>query len=128
MRKRKPSDVKYVAGLDFSISNPAVSILNRETGRITVHSLPSPAATCFAFKIDRWNHIADNILAVMPSFRHAPERCLLFMEDYAFGAVGRTFDIAEAAAIFKWKLHNQYKYSMAGLFYVAISHLKMLWV
>jgi crossover junction endodeoxyribonuclease RuvC len=47
------------------------------------------------------------------------------MENYAFGAKGRTFDIAEAASILKYQLLYEHEFNAKNFRLVSIQHLKM---
>lgn len=124
-RTKHPNDIRYIIGIDFSITNPATAVLNTRTKVETVKSLPTKPATHFKYKQERINHITETVMATLKPIVHYPDQCLIFMEDYAFGAVGRTFDIAETAGVLKYGLWENHHFVMTNLYFVAVSHLKM---
>lgn len=77
------------------------------------------------FKLKRHELIANTILKRIRKVRRYPKKSYVFIEDFAFNARGRTFDIAEAAGILKYRLHNDWKVPLSNIFLVSIQHIKM---
>jgi hypothetical protein len=77
------------------------------------------------FKLKRAELIANSVLKRIKKAKRYPKKSFVFIEDFAFNARGRTFDIAEAAGIFKYRLHHDWHVPLSNIFLVSIQHIKM---
>lgn len=108
--------IKYIIGIDYSISSPAFTILFSETDKFisyffnsykkksfhNLHTdffeLPYPQEERF----DRYIQLAKECLKIISMF--PPEETIIGIEGYAFGAKGKVFHIAENCGILKYLL------------------------
>ncbi len=104
-----------VAGIDYSLTSPAICVHEGDEWSYEncsfyymvqkeklAMSQPQFYATMYPeFKSDihRFDNLASWSLGILKA--HRVERC--FIEGYAFGAVGRVFQIAENAGVLKYK-------------------------
>lgn len=128
------TDKKYIVGIDYSLTSPAITEYygtewNYNSGDICHSCLASTERqwTRWAaipniivdkypeYKTDiaRYNALADWALHKIIKFNRRPE--MIYIEDYAYAATGRVFNIAENMAILKNKL------TYAGMRYIMIA-------
>lgn len=116
--------VRYIVGVDYSITSPGIAIFDTQKGLIeprkcnlyffdtkpskyeqkisTVHPLPYP--TSYEHNIERYDILAQRVINLV---QHLPVREVAFvMEDYALGAKGKVFNLAENMGILKYVLHK----------------------
>lgn len=63
--------------------------------------------------IQRFKNLANWALDCIGKHQTDVDRCTIYIEDYALGAKGRTFEIAENTGILKYLLeHVRYRYSL----------------
>jgi Holliday junction resolvasome RuvABC endonuclease subunit len=105
-----------VAGIDYSLTSPAICVHEGNVwnyDRCSFYYLVQKEKNMSAFSpfyptmypsykndVERFDNLASWTLGILKS--HKVERC--FIEGYAFGAVGRVFQIAENAGLLKYKL------------------------
>lgn len=119
-RTTKPT-AAYI-GIDMSITHPGVCVsVNRRT---TCEAFNTPGPHKFPHRIIRFDHIADLVIERISHGLRTPN-VFIMIEDYAFGAGGKTFEIAECCGILKWKLIHRVHVPPKRLLLVSTNHLKM---
>lgn len=120
-RKTRPT---YI-GIDFSIRSPGIAINNGKT--IVVDCLKTPPIHPKQENTKRLQRITNQIIRWIGEHNGIMDwsETKIFIEDYSFGAVGKTFDIAECVGILKYRLFFEYGLPFKNLFLVSIGHLKM---
>jgi Holliday junction resolvasome RuvABC endonuclease subunit len=107
-----------VAGIDYSLTSPAICVHNGQTwdyANCSFYYLVQKEKNTKAFfpfypqiylsyasDVERFDNLANWSIGILKA--HKVEKC--FIEGYAFGAVGRVFQIAENAGLLKhmlWK-------------------------
>lgn len=123
---RRIQTLRYLVGIDFSLSSSGIS-MNDGVSIKTLVTKPVPKPPKQQ-NTKRLHQITDQILHhIFDPFspRLSRKDTFIFLEDYAYGGMGKTFDIAECVGILKYKLHYTYKLPLENLFLVSIPHLKM---
>lgn len=113
-----------IAGIDFSLCGPAMTVYDSSLGDFTwenckVYFLTSKKKCCGSFlkdklssersdfdyqtKEERWQNLGNYFLNIIDK-EQIKAICL---EDYALGAKGMTFDIAEATGYLKMGIYNR---------------------
>lgn len=121
-KKEKPV---YVIGIDFSITEPGIVVYDSRTKLHSHRELELQSRKDFKYKVDRAKHVVDNIIYSLKQELINPDKIVIVMEDYAYGAKGRTFDIAEVASLLKNTLRHSYLFDFSRFWLVCIQHLKM---
>lgn len=104
-----------VAGIDYSLTSPAICVhigdewryencsfyylVNKEKNLNVFSPFYPTLYPSYSNDIERFDNLASWSLGILKSQR--VEKC--FIEGYAFGAVGRVFQIAENAGLLKYK-------------------------
>lgn len=104
-------------GIDFSLSSPAIAALTSPSdyklfflckikkatsyaGPLPLHGTPHVSYTSFEQRIDQ---ITDWALDIVKAY---PNNVSITLEDYAYGAAGKVFHIAENIGLLKHKLYK----------------------
>lgn len=124
-RVQEPSNKKAYVGIDFSLTSPGVSINNGKM--VIVKCLKAIPRKPKQRNTERLYEITSAILnQISPLWSEFNRKDIfIFIEDYAFGALGKTFDIAECVGILKYRLFYEYRMPFENLFLVSVSHLKL---
>jgi Holliday junction resolvasome RuvABC endonuclease subunit len=109
-----------IVGVDYSISCPCICILDpsREFSKSKFLFLSNRKRDVtagnshikvelhkpFTTEQERYDHISNSMVHFITS--NASEHPHVFIEDYAMGAKGKVFNIAENTGLFKHKLHQ----------------------
>lgn len=115
----------YYIGIDFSMNCTGMSI--RQGDKINTFSIKPHTSWKHLPPVHRLNRISNNIIqhmehCLLPSCRRCTFVCL---EDYAYGAVGKTFAIAECVGMLKFKLILKYGLPVENLILVSVPHVKL---
>lgn len=112
-------------GIDFSLSSTGISI--NDGNRVLTNHLNPVTKKSKQQNTNRLKEITDKVLYTFSGLwnRFNRKDIYIFIEDYAFGAVGKTFDIAECVGILKYRLFFEYKIPFENVFLVSVPHLKM---
>lgn len=124
MRKRKPPVKKHplVIGLDLSITSPGLCI-GISPDNFSSYLIKTPPAGKFGCPTERFNNISELILDMI--VRNVdPSQYFVVIEDYAYGATGHTFAIAENGGTFKHKLFYELGVPFNNLVVVSPGQLK----
>jgi hypothetical protein len=114
----------YIVGLDFSITEPGIVVYNSKLGLTYTRTFEKVERKDFKYKVDRAKAVVAHIIDQLHMELLNPNNLFIVMEDYAYGAKGRTFDIAETASILKYTLRQIYKFNFDNFKLVCIQHLK----
>lgn len=110
-------------GIDMSILNPGICY-NVGDQPPVCRSWTTPSAKLYKHRIERFDHIADQLIEVIsPALLHV--NTFVLIEDYAFSQGGKTFEIAECCGILKWKLIYRTGLPSSRLLLCSTTHLKM---
>jgi Holliday junction resolvasome RuvABC endonuclease subunit len=112
---------EYIAGIDYSLTSPAVCIAEIKNdcivfenckfhylkqnksqesfGKISAHEYPE-----YTDDIDRFTKLADWTIECIRWYHNRASH--VYLEDYAFAATGRVFNIGENTGILKQKLRS----------------------
>jgi len=121
------------AGIDYSITSPAICIYDEERNHYTFLSYSGASNVSgdveldwnnFSIRIykqrnkddfknnfERYNHIAEKMMIEFIKFEKNINSDCIAIEDYALGAKGRISDIVEATTLFKFRLFEK-KYDL----------------
>jgi Holliday junction resolvasome RuvABC endonuclease subunit len=110
-----------IVGVDYSISSPAICILGPAasfvessffflTSRKRDLEVSSENIKCelhkdYSTEQERYDHISNSCISFIES--HGNHSYHIIIEDYAMGAKGKVFNIAEATGLFKHKVHQR---------------------
>lgn len=130
MRTKKPTahpkGFQVFVGIDMSITSPGVCwSYARGTGKEYCGSWNTPVSYKRFHRIERFNHIADDVKKMFYFPNSDPRKLLAVIEDYAFAAGGRTFEIAECCGILKWKMIYEMNIPPQNIILCSTTHLKM---
>lgn len=124
---RRNTNPVYV-GLDFSLTSPGIAI--QKSGiygdGLSVDCLKPPPKKSPQYEPVRLATIADHVIEhieeKIPLYKN--RGVYIFIEDYAYGGMGKTFAIAECMGIIKYNLLNL-SIPHSHIFLVSIPHMKM---
>ena len=122
---RRISKPTYV-GIDFSLTSPGVAIQEGHEG-VTVEAIKTQKAIVPQKQTHRLNSISNAVIKPIVPFlqSHYIKDTYIFLEDYAYGGMGKTFAIAECVGMLKHKLLIGYGLPYKNLFLASIPHVKM---
>jgi len=122
---RRTSNPTYV-GIDFSLTSPGVAFQEEHEG-ITVAAVKTQKNTIPQKQTHRLHSISNAVIHQIAPFLQSKDikDTYIFLEDYAYGGMGKTFAIAECVGMLKYKLIMVYGLPYQNLFLVSIPHVKM---
>lgn len=128
VRRFRPNNNKTVfVGIDMSLTRPGICI-GTSSDNYSCISKKMPEGKKFPHPVFRYSHISDKIIASIIDYskmKNLKNGVVIVMEDYAYGASGHTFAIAENGGIFKYNLIMAGFPIHTSLFLVSTGHLKM---
>ena len=106
-----------IAGIDYSLTSPAICILNGDTwcwDNLTFYFLtdkPTRAKTYLdkihGERLQDWNHEAERYCSIADWAKELVIGCGdVALEGYSYGSKGKVFNIAENTGILKYKLYE----------------------
>lgn len=133
-------DIDTFVGIDYSLSSPALAIYQGSAKNFSwkkvifyyfmkdqpsfkkdwkkngkVWCVGNSYECDYRTNIERFSRIGNWVLDCIGIHQTDVEKCRIVIEDYALGAKGRTFEIAENTGILKYKLETtRYKYEVAS--------------
>ena len=125
MRKKIKNKKRHVVvvGVDLSLTSPGICV-GRSRINYQCESFQPPGPNKFPSHQHRCNYIAEEIIKKIQPWTSPLSNLLIVMEDYAFGASGHTFAIAENGGILKYKLLHELGLPPASLVVVSPGQLK----
>lgn len=121
INKKKNNGKLILIGLDLSINSPGFCV--GKGNQYYCSSIQYSNNEKFPHRIMKYDKMTDRVLKRLKIKN--PSKTIIMIEDYAQGAKGRTFEIAEMTGIFKWKLMKKYKIHPSNMHLCTIQHLKM---
>jgi len=114
----------YAIGIDYSTTSPAICIHHGDSFSFSnckflvlnntkkyygcyLNSIYCKSVSEHPTKIIRYSNIADEMISFIKENIPNKELVRIALEDYAFGAMGRVFHIAENCGLLKYKLWSQ---------------------
>lgn len=121
VRTKRKDNRLYLIGLDLSKRETGMTVnvvdsgevIQRETFTISVHK-----------DIFDNQEICHRVAAQINTYVFNPTNTFILIEDYAYGAKGRTFEIAEICGVVKWNLLYVAKIPRENLMLCSGAHLK----
>lgn len=125
MRTKEPKKTKpFFVGLDLSMTRPGICMDNVRDGFYCV-AYANPDKDRYIHRIARFHGIVKILIHKMKPALRTPSNTIIMMEDYAFGASGKTFEIGEMSGILKWRLFYECGIRPENLLLCSNTHLKM---
>ena len=124
MRTKQKNTSMFFVGLDMSLLRPGLCMDHPRDGHYCT-SYNNPDKDRYTHRIARFNGIVKILLHKMKPALRVPGRTIILMEDYAFGASGKTFEIAECCGILKWRLFYEAGIRPENFLLCSNTHLKM---
>lgn len=121
--KLLPKGVHFV-GIDMSITRPGICRSDSKN-EFYCKAFPTPGPKKYRNRIQRFDSIADMVIRQIFETNRDYNSSIILIEDYSFGAKGKTFEIAECIGILKYKLLYEAKIPAKNVLLCSISHLKM---
>lgn len=118
MRHRKPEPKSHFAGIDLSLLRPGICT-GSSIGDFRCSSVKMPDGKKFQHPTLRYKAISNLVMTFVK------RESIVIMEDYAYGASGKTFAIAENGGILKYRMICEYGIPHENIHLVSTHHLKM---
>lgn len=120
--RQKPTNPKshktHFAGVDLSLLRPGICT-GSSVKDFRCSSPKMPDGKKFTHPILRYRAISNLVASFLK------RETIIAMEDYAYGASGKTFAIAENGGIFKYRMICEYGIPHQNIYLVSTHHLKM---